>query len=150
MFNECPIYDTYLSYLHFSLSWSHVCVLSCSVVSDSPQPHGLQPARLLCPWNFPGKSTGVDCHFLLQGIFLTKGLHLSLLYLLPWTHYHQGHLGYVKLCKLQKMDNNAYDSCLKRCKLFISGGMQLITVLWPDLFCLYSNLFQLSSLLVFM
>ena len=30
-------------------------------------PHGLQSARLLCPWNFPGKNTGVGFHFLLQG-----------------------------------------------------------------------------------
>ena len=30
------------------------------------QPHGLLPARLFCPWNFPGKNTGVDSHFLLQ------------------------------------------------------------------------------------
>ena len=35
-------------------------------VSDSLQPHGLEPTRLLRPWNFPGKSTGVGCHFLLQ------------------------------------------------------------------------------------
>ena len=33
-----------------------------SVVSDSSQPHGLQPTRLLHPWDFPGKSTGVGCH----------------------------------------------------------------------------------------
>ena len=39
---------------------------SCSVVSDSLQPHGLQPARLLCPWDSPGKNTGVGCHFLLR------------------------------------------------------------------------------------
>ena len=39
--------------------------LSCSVVSDSLWPHGLSPARLLYPWNFPGKNTGVGCHFLL-------------------------------------------------------------------------------------
>ena len=48
-----------------------VCVLSCSVVPNSLWPHGLQPARLLCPWNFPGKNIGVGCHFLPQGIFLT-------------------------------------------------------------------------------
>ena len=36
------------------------------------QPHGLQPARLLCPWDSPGKITGVGCHFLLQGIFPTQ------------------------------------------------------------------------------
>ena len=32
----------------------------CSVVSDSQRPHGLQPTKLLCPWDFPGKSTGVQ------------------------------------------------------------------------------------------
>ena len=42
--------------------WSH------SVVSDPQRPHGLQPTRLLCPWDFPGKSTGVGCHFLLQNV----------------------------------------------------------------------------------
>ena len=36
-----------------------------SVVSDSQRPHGLQPTRLLHPWDFPGKSTGMGCHCLL-------------------------------------------------------------------------------------
>ena len=40
-----------------------------SVMSDSLPPHGLQPTRLLCPWDFPGKNPGVGCHALLQGIF---------------------------------------------------------------------------------
>ena len=44
----------------------------------------LQPARLLCPWNFPGMNTGVGCHFLLQGIFPTPGSNLCLLCLLHW------------------------------------------------------------------
>ena len=39
---------------------------SRSVVSDSSRPHGLQPTRLLRPWEFPGKSTGVGCHCLQQ------------------------------------------------------------------------------------
>ena len=38
---------------------------SRSVMSDSSRPHGLQPTRLLHPWEFPGKSTGVGCHCLL-------------------------------------------------------------------------------------
>ena len=38
---------------------------SRSVVSDSLRPYGLWPTRLLCPWDFPGNSPGVDCHFLL-------------------------------------------------------------------------------------
>ena len=48
--------------------------VSCLVVSYSLPPHGLQPERLLCPWDFPGKNTGVGCHFLLQGsvIFLPQ------------------------------------------------------------------------------
>ena len=39
---------------------------SRSVVSDPQRPHGLQPTRLLRPWDFPGKSTGVGCHCLLH------------------------------------------------------------------------------------
>ena len=39
---------------------------SRSVVSESLGSHGLQPPTLLCPWDFPGNSTGVGCHFLLQ------------------------------------------------------------------------------------
>ena len=60
------------------------CVPGCSVVSDPLQPHGLQPARLLCQWDFPGKNTGVGCHFFLQGIFLTQGSNPHLLCLLHW------------------------------------------------------------------
>ena len=56
-----------------SVQFSH------SVVSDSLQPHGLQPVRLLSPWDSPGKNIGVGFHFLLQGIFLTQGLNPSLL-----------------------------------------------------------------------
>ena len=41
--------------------------------------NGPQPARLLCPWNFPVKMTGVGCHFVLQGIFLIQGLNPGLL-----------------------------------------------------------------------
>ena len=52
----------------------------CSVASSCPpllQDHGLQPTRLLCLRDFPGKNTGVVCHFLLQGIFSTQGLNPS-------------------------------------------------------------------------
>ena len=50
--------------------------------SDSLRPHGLQPARLLSPWDSPGKNTGVGCQDLLQGIFPTQELTLCLLQLL--------------------------------------------------------------------
>ena len=62
-----------------------VCVCHiASVVSNSLQPHGLQLTRLLCPWDFPGKNTGVGCHALLQGIFPTQGSNPHLLRLLHW------------------------------------------------------------------
>ena len=54
--------------------WSH------SVVSDSLWPRGLWLNRLLHPWDFPGKSTGVGCHFLLQCIFPTQGSNQGLLH----------------------------------------------------------------------
>ena len=41
-------------------------LLSRSVMSDSVQPHRWQPTRFCCPWDSPGKNTGVGCHFLLQ------------------------------------------------------------------------------------
>ena len=48
-----------------------LCVgVSHSVVPNSLQAHGLQPTRLLCPWDFPGENIGVGCHFLLQKITL--------------------------------------------------------------------------------
>ena len=53
-------------------------------MSDSLRLYKLQPARLLCLWNSPGKNTGVDCHALLQGIFSTQELSLYLLCLLHW------------------------------------------------------------------
>ena len=74
---------------------SGVCVQAClatSVVSDSLRPHGLQPARLLRPWDSPGKNTGVGCHTLLQGGFLTQGLNLGLPHC-RWILYCLSHQG---------------------------------------------------------
>ena len=48
-------------------------------MSDFVQHYGLLPSRLLCPWDSPGRNTGVGCHFLLQGIFPTQGLNRHLL-----------------------------------------------------------------------
>ena len=45
--------------IHDSEKWKW----SRSVGSNSERPHGLQPTRLLCPWDFPGKSTGVRYHW---------------------------------------------------------------------------------------
>ena len=50
--------------MHESEKWKW----SRPVVSNSSRSHGLQPIRLLHPWDFPGKSTGVGCHRLLRKI----------------------------------------------------------------------------------
>ena len=79
--NHKKDFDTYLTFLFQdpqptdfkaqdvpapkSLAW----VLSGSVMPDSLLPYGLQPIRLLCPRDSPGKNTGVCCHALLQGVF---------------------------------------------------------------------------------
>ena len=55
--------------MHESEKWKW----SSSVASDSSRPHGLQPTRLLHPWDFPGKNTGVGCQ-------LTINPHMTLLY----------------------------------------------------------------------
>ena len=67
-------------WLNCAWVWADSISVSCSVMSNSLWPHWLWPTRLLCPWYFPGKNTGVYCHFLLQGIFLTQGSNLGLLH----------------------------------------------------------------------
>ena len=61
-----------------------VYISVASVMSDSVWPYRLQPARLLCPWDSPGKDTGVGSLFLLQGIFPTQGSNLGRWCLLHW------------------------------------------------------------------
>ena len=73
------------------------CAYVCTRAQLCPillRPHGLQPARVLCPWNFSGKNIGVGVHFLLQGIFPTQGLNLGLLcrWHCRWILYHKCHL----------------------------------------------------------
>ena len=60
-----------------------VCLCTKSLQScPTLRPFGLQPARLLCPWDFPGKRTGVDCHAFLQGNLPDPAFHPHLLHIL--------------------------------------------------------------------
>ena len=61
-------------------------------MSDSLWPRGLSPTRLLCPWDFPRKNTGVDCHSLLQGTFPIQGSNVGLLHFRQIL-YFLSHLG---------------------------------------------------------
>ena len=60
---------------------------SCQTLCDA-----MDPTRLLHPWDFPGKNTGMGCHFLLQEIFPTEGLNPGLLHRRQ-TLYHLSHQG---------------------------------------------------------
>ena len=78
---HCHFHMTEIFHQLYSIkdrSWSLVTTLFfacvCLVTQSWLRLHGLYPARLLCPWNLPGKNTGVGCHALLQGIFPTQGL----------------------------------------------------------------------------
>ena len=108
--------------MHESEKWKW----SRSVVSDSSQPHGLQPTRLLCLWDFPGKSTRVGCHCLL---------------LLPLSH--QNSLYYtIDLCWLSVLyicvPTELCQSCPTLCNpmnrslpgSFIPGILQARTLEW--------------------
>ena len=71
-----------------------VCARTCSVtsiMSVSMRPHELQPTRLLCPWNSPGKNTAMGCHALLQGIFPIQVSNSHLLHC-RWIPYPLSHL----------------------------------------------------------
>ena len=88
---------------------------SCSVMSNSLQPCGLEPTRLFCPWDFPSKNTGVGCHFLLQGILLTQGPNpcpptssALLVDSLPLSHQESPWLSYQKPKRTLKITREKY------------------------------------------
>ena len=72
------------AYIYIVITYNHTFMLSRFSGVKSIWPCGLQPARLLCPWDSLGKNTGEGCHALLQGIFLTQRLNPHFLCLLHW------------------------------------------------------------------
>ena len=66
------------------LSYAYVYAKSLQLCTTLCNPMDVQAARLLCPWDFPGKNIGMYCHALLQGIFSIQELNPSLLSLLHW------------------------------------------------------------------
>ena len=77
----------------FSLDPKKVCART--VESDTLRPYRLQPARFLCPWDCPGKKTGVGGHFLFRGFPRPRdGTHVSCISCMGrWILYHWLHLG---------------------------------------------------------
>ena len=75
---------------------------SLSVMSNSSAtPKDCSPTWFLCPWDFPGKNTEIGCHFLLRGIFLTKGSNPRLLHWQVdslWLSHLGSHSCYLSNC----------------------------------------------------
>ena len=91
---KCSNYHTIASISH-----SSKVKVKSSIVSNSLWSRGLYPIRLLRLWDFPGKNTGVGCHFLLQGIFPTQGQNPCLL---PCRQmlYRLSHQGSLLACEM--------------------------------------------------
>ena len=97
--------------------------------------HGLQPARLLCPWGSPSRNTGVGCHFFLQGIFPIQGPNPGLLHcsqiLYPLSHQGSPYTAAAAAAK-------SLQSCLTLCDPIdssppgspVSGILQARTLEW--------------------
>ena len=106
-----PVYPMFHSI--WSGNWAifslvtQLCLTLCgsmdSVMSNSLRLHALQPTRLLFPWDYRDKNSGVNCHFLLQGVFLTQGLNPGLLHCrqILYCMSHQGspssHMGVLNI-----------------------------------------------------
>ena len=78
--------------------------LSCSVMSYPQRPHGLQPTRLLRPWDFPGKSTGVGCHCLLRPSCVVGTNYRVLIYCT--CHFQRWSLCFSFICLLVSSVSN--------------------------------------------
>ena len=109
----------------FVLHGCTLCMLTescCSVMSKSLQPHALQPTRLLCPQDSPGKNTGVGCRFLLQRIFPTQGLNPGL----PHCRQMLYHLSHLFVSHLSNPRNGPSVVCCEAVFSFLSSFINAV------------------------
>ena len=104
-----------------------MCV-SLSVSSDSLWPHGLQPSRLFCPWDSPGKNNGVGYHFLSQWTFPTQRLNPDLPHCRQIL-YHQSHQG-SPIIFLQGKKKHSH--CVSFCKEDEAFAWPFLFILWTS------------------
>ena len=112
----------------FGIICLHISMHSCSVTQLCPtlcnsMDWSWQPTRLLYPWNFPGKNTGVGCHALLQGLFPIQGLNPGLSHC-RWILYQLSHEGKPKNTGVGKL------SLLQRIFLTQEVNWDLLNCRW--------------------
>ena len=118
-----------------------VWCVSSSVVSKFLWRHGLYPSKLLCPWHFPGKNTGIGCLFLVQRTFLTQELDLHLLHLLHCRQFFTSSIrfiyGYIMDIVLLHI---WVSSPQPLCKLFKESDLYLFILVSSTVPCFNENL----------
>ena len=85
--NVCISETSHHHILNFTCTYvhcKHTCIHAKSLQSCPTLCYPMITARLLCPWDSPNKNTGMGCHALLLGIFLTQGSNPHLLGTLHW------------------------------------------------------------------
>ena len=102
--------------------------VSHSVTSDALQPHGLWPARLLCPQNPPGKNTRVSNYYLLQGIFSTQEINLDLLCCrqILYSLSHQGNPDCRQECKMIQPHWKTLRQCLLKLNICLLSDLNTV------------------------
>ena len=124
--------------LHNHMSKFPWSPLACLLVAQSMKHHRLQPARLLSPWDSPGKDTGVGFHSLLQGIFLIQRSSLGLLHCrqIPYYLSHQESPYFLLFNSLYPIDSYLWRT-LTNAGLF-SGTMYRCYVPWLQIVLVYN------------
>ena len=102
-------------------------------MSNSLQSYGLQPTRLLCPWDSPSKNIGVGCHTLLQGIFPTPVSYISCIGRSVLYHYNH-HKACVCVCVCVCVSDFSHQSFSVYSSLF-----ELPEVRWAFKCCIFLN-----------
>ena len=112
-----PIWKVYT--LYDSVYKETLKVLVTQLYPTLWNPHGLYPTRLLCPWDFPGKNTGMGCCFLLQRIFPTQRWKLQVLHWqadsLPQDHLGSPQWNTMQLLKPMRTSLCTYNALLPKC-----------------------------------
>ena len=117
-----------------------------SVVSNSLRLHGLQPTRLPCPWDFPGKNTGMGCHFHLQGIFLSQGTNQCLLHC-RWILYLLSHQGSLQAYTFVKIRTSLKHNWLRPLSFSSNFSSCWILGQWPWAFLKVREIISSNSLI---
>ena len=123
--------------------------VSRSVVPDSLRPHRLQPTRLLCPWDFPSKDTGVGCHFFSRGSSQprdrTQVSCIAVRVFITWATNLFAHVFHIYVFKVvTSVDSGSHHRVGSLHKLNIFLRPSISISLWPIQYQFLSNISEMA------